>query len=190
MSILHLSLGSKKAKDVSTLLANDTARRIMDAVADESKSETKIAKELSIPLSTVHYNIGRLQDAGLVVSDEFTYSEKGKEVRHYKLASEHVVITAKPIANLASLLTGLGLSIAVAATFFINSNLFGVTQNSAPKIAEMAAYDAVQEESTRLMAASAPMPMPADPVVWPYILLGAAAMLIGIGLWRLIERYR
>lgn len=179
MDVLQLKLSAKNAKSVAQLLANDTARRIMDVIAEESKSESAVAKELGIPLSTVHYNIQKLVQAGLVHSEEFTYSEKGKEVRHYKLASQHVIITTHPLATLPAALTGLGLSVAVAAGIF-----FLRTPQDAPLAAMRAQADAMT------MSAEAVPAVAAQPAVWPWILLGAAVMLAGILLATFIMRYR
>lgn len=191
MSILHLELTNKKAKEVSQLLANDTARRIMDTVSEESKSESEIAKKLSIPLSTVHYNMQRLLAAGLVLSEEYTYSEKGKEVRHYKLKSQHVVITTAPLAALPQALTGLGLSVAVAAMFFINTRLFS-TQSEVALQAEVAPQAArmMMAESAPIAADQAVQAATQQPALWPYILLGAVLTLVGIYVAYLIQRHR
>ncbi len=180
MGILHLKLSGQNAKSVAQLIANDTARRIMDSVAEESKSESEVAKELSMPLSTVHYNIQKLVEAGLVKSDEYTYSQKGKEVRHYKLASQHVVITTNPLATLPAALTGLGLSVAVAAGIFF----FGSTSPAAPPMAARMESDAMM-----MMAESAPVAV-SEPTIWPWILLGAGVMLAGILIATVIQRFR
>lgn len=187
MGILHLELSAGRAKAVARLLANDTARRIMDAAADDSKSETELAKELSLPLSTVHYNVQKLQEAGLLSSDEYTYSEKGKEVRHYKVASDHVVITTKPMTGIPSIVGGTALALGVAATAF-----FSRRPVSAPPVEEsmrMFAMDAAGSEAA-MMAPDAAMAVAAEPTVWPWILAGAAAMLVGILIVALVQRYR
>ena len=176
MGVLHLKLSAQNAKSVAQLIANDTARRIMDCISEESKSESAVAKELGVPLSTVHYNMQNLVDAGLVHSEEYTYSEKGKEVRHYKLASQHVVITTNPLASLPAALTGLGLSVAVAAAIFF----FPTAPQATPMMARM--------EADTMMAAE--VFVVSDPVVWPWILLGAGVMLAGILLATFIMRYR
>ena len=178
MGVLHLKLTAKNAKAVAQLLASDTARRVMDAISEESKTESEVAKKLGMPLSTVHYNMQKLVEAGLVVSDEYTYSKKGKQVRHYKLASEHVVITTNPLATLPTALTGLGLSVAVAAGIF-----FFTHTPSSPMTAR------TESDAMVMMAESAPTVV-AEPLVWPWILFGAVVMLAGILLATLIQRYR
>lgn len=167
MSVLTLSLAGRDAKRVARLLSSDSARRVMDAVSDESKSESSLAKELGMPLSTVHYNVQRLFDAGLVVSDEFTYSEKGKEVRHYRLASDHIVISTRPSVPLAELVTGGSFALLFAAGYALLAGVSSPLQESS----RMAA-DSMMMEAAPLAASQAP-------VVWPWILAGALAVLIG-----------
>lgn len=181
MSILHLQLSAGRAKQVTRLLANDTARRIMDAVSQDSKSESELAKELGLPLSTVHYNVQKLQESGLLKSDEYTYSEKGKEVRHYILASDHVVITTKPFGSIPGLISGTTLAlVAAAATFFLR-------RPQPQEEASMFMMDAAPEMAMR---AADTAQVAAEPAIWPWILLGASAMLVGILIVMLVQRYR
>ncbi|MBT3464682.1 helix-turn-helix transcriptional regulator [archaeon] len=58
-------------------------------------TETQIAKELNIPLSTAHYNLNLLVKSDLVNDDQFTYSKKGKKINHYSLSNKYVIIAPK-----------------------------------------------------------------------------------------------
>lgn len=92
-SFLLVSLKGKKAKKLANVISNETSRKILDFLADRKKAtESEISKELSIPMSTVHYNLKHLVGAKLVKADEFHYSEKGKEVNHYSLANKYIII--------------------------------------------------------------------------------------------------
>lgn len=167
MSVLQLKLGQKEASRVAKLISNDTASTIMDALSEDSKSESELSKELDIPLSTIHYNVQKLVKAGILVSDEFTYSEKGKEIRHYRLASSHIVISTKPSAPISELVVGGSLAVVITA---------GVALFSQQDVAVMQAESMMMDSARSATVA-------ADPVVWPWILLGAgivlAAVLIG-----------
>ena len=93
---LLVSLQEKKAQKLAQVISNPTSRRILDYLADhDHATETRIAKELEIPLPTVHYNLQQLVKGGLVSADEFHYSEKGKEVIHYSLANKYIIIAPK-----------------------------------------------------------------------------------------------
>jgi DNA-binding transcriptional ArsR family regulator len=93
---LLVSLEENESKALAQVMSNDTARKILDFLSKkESATETDIAKELKIALSTVHYNLQALVKANLVKAEEFHYSEKGKEVNHYSLANKLIIIAPK-----------------------------------------------------------------------------------------------
>jgi len=92
-SFILVSLKEDQAKRLAQVISNDTSRKILDFLSKKDHAtETEIAKELSLPLSTVHYNLSHLSEAKLVNNDQFTYSEKGKEVIHYQLSNKYVII--------------------------------------------------------------------------------------------------
>ena len=95
-SFLLVSLNEDKAKDLAQVITNKSCRKILDFLADKKDAtESEIAKKTKIPISTVHYNLQQLVKGGLVEGDEFHYSDKGKEVVHYKLANKFIVIAPK-----------------------------------------------------------------------------------------------
>jgi DNA-binding transcriptional ArsR family regulator len=91
-SFMLVSLKEDKAKKLAQVMANPTCTRILEYLAGKDATETQIATDLKVPLSTVHYNLQQLAAAKLVVVDEFHYSEKGREVNHYKLANRYIII--------------------------------------------------------------------------------------------------
>lgn len=98
-NFLLISLEEQKAKKIAEVISNDTSRKIIDFLTTKDATETELSKELKIPLSTVHYNLKQLQEAGLVIVDEFHYSSKGKEINHYKLANKYIIIAPKTEAR-------------------------------------------------------------------------------------------
>lgn len=92
---LLVSLKENKAKKLAQVVSNESCRLILDYLAEKEATETELAKKLNIPISTIHYNLKHLTDAGLVIVEEFHYSEKGKEVNHYKLANKYIIIAPK-----------------------------------------------------------------------------------------------
>lgn len=92
-SFVLLSLKDDKAKKLSKALGNETCRKILEYLASKGDAtETQISKDLKIPISTVNYNMKLLGENGLVSMDEYHYSEKGKEVIHYKMRNRYIVI--------------------------------------------------------------------------------------------------
>jgi predicted transcriptional regulator len=83
----------KNASKVAAALANEKCQRILDYLTKhEDGTETQIAKDLHLPLSTVHYNMKVLSEANLVLTDTYSYSSKGKEVTHYRTNKNPIVI--------------------------------------------------------------------------------------------------
>ncbi len=102
-AFLLVSLEEDKAKKLASVIGNESCRKIIDCLAgNDDATETELSERLSIPISTVHYNIQLLQDSGLVVAEEFHYSKKGREVLHYKLANRYIVIAPKTTEGMAS----------------------------------------------------------------------------------------
>lgn len=88
-----VSLEEAKAKRLAQVLNNETCTKILNWLSSHKEgTETEIAKKLQLPLSTVHYNLKQLVEAKLVTADEYHYSEKGREVLHYKLANKYIII--------------------------------------------------------------------------------------------------
>jgi len=90
--LLILPLNDKNSKKISQIIFNDTARNILEAIASQPLSASEIAEKLSIPLSTVQYNLERLNDAGLVKVERTKYSEKMKNMKIYAPQRKFVVI--------------------------------------------------------------------------------------------------
>jgi len=92
-----VSLKENKAKELAQVITNKSCRAILDYLAEKEATETELSKALEIPISTIHYNLQALMEGGLIVAEEFHYSEKGKEVLHYKLANKYIIIAPKTV---------------------------------------------------------------------------------------------
>ena len=91
-----VSLDEEKAKQLAEVLSNKTARLLLNYLSEhEDATETDIAKKLKLPLSTVHYNLQNLKKTGLVETEEYQWSSKGKQQDLYKLAKKFIVIQPK-----------------------------------------------------------------------------------------------
>ncbi len=104
---LLVSLQEDQAKKLAQVLSNDTSRKIIDHLADKEDTEANISKILGLPISTVHYNLTLLTQGGLVEAGEFHYSTKGREVKHYKLANQYILIAPRSTFGLKERLKGL-----------------------------------------------------------------------------------
>jgi len=92
---LLLSLEDDSAKKIANTINNESARKILDYLADKDATESEIVKDLKLPASTVNYNIEQLLSAKLITWEKYHYSEKGKEVRHYSVANKFIIIAPK-----------------------------------------------------------------------------------------------
>jgi DNA-binding transcriptional ArsR family regulator len=90
--LLILPLNDKNSKKITQIISSDTARNILEAVASNPLSTSELAEKLRIPLSTVQYNLDKLNDAGLVKVERTKYSEKMKHVKIYAPQRKFVVI--------------------------------------------------------------------------------------------------
>jgi len=146
-SFLLVSLNENKAKKLAEVISNNTCRKILDFMSEKKDvTESELSKELSIPISTVHYNMQALLEARLVKSDEYHYSEKGKEVCHYRLANQYVIIAPEGEKELIreklkSIIPTALIMGAAAAIIKIFSGSFGSVQNAAAPMMMKAAYD-------------------------------------------------
>ncbi|MDO8480887.1 MAG: winged helix-turn-helix domain-containing protein [Nanoarchaeota archaeon] len=162
---LLVSLKEEESKQLAQVISNPTARKILDALAEKEYTESDLAKELLVPISTVHYNLQALVKAKLVEAEEFHYSEKGKEVLHYKLANKYIIIAPKSTfgirEKLKSILPALGL--VAAGTWAVSfmsgtgASRFSATLASAP--AQIASAPA-QEAGALMMKAAADTALP------------------------------
>lgn len=99
-NFLLLSLEDEKTRKIANVVSNDSCKKILDYLSENEGTETEIAKKLNLPLSTAHYNLQQLVDAGLIAAEEYHYSPKGREVYHYKLANKYIIIAPKNVSGL------------------------------------------------------------------------------------------
>lgn len=89
------SLHDEKSKEIAEIIANKTARKILDYLTEKDASETDISKELNLPLSTVHYNTQKLLKTKLIEVKDYFWSEKGNKINIYRVARKLIVIAPK-----------------------------------------------------------------------------------------------
>ncbi|MFH1181579.1 MAG: helix-turn-helix domain-containing protein [Candidatus Woesearchaeota archaeon] len=193
-TFLLLSLEEEKAKKLSNVIGSDTCRKILDFLANREATETELAKQLGIPISTVDYNLKLLVNAGLVKAAEFHYSEKGKEVNHYSIANKYIIIAPKTTESLANKLKRILPVVAVVAItgyaiqFFRGSGTVEAAKNALAESAPMLgatperAADLVQTTGAAVpemaadFAQTTAAVQPSWQVAWLFILGGLFAL--------------
>src|SRR3989338_550563 len=106
-NFLFRSLNEPKTKKLAETITSETSRKILNFLAEKEDTEQNVATDLQIPISTVHYHLPKLQEAGLVTVEEFHYSQKGREVNHYKLANKYIIIAPQKVSGLREKLKGI-----------------------------------------------------------------------------------
>jgi len=89
--LLILPLG-EESKKITQVISNDTARQIIELLADAPLSASDIAERLQAPLTTVTYNLENLESVGLIKVEKIKYSEKGREVKIYAPVRKLIVV--------------------------------------------------------------------------------------------------
>ena len=94
-NFLLLSLDDDDAKNIANILSNKSCSKILDLLTKEELTESAIAEKLNLPISTIHYNLQQLLKAKLIDWENYHYSEKGKQVKHYTVANKYIIIAPK-----------------------------------------------------------------------------------------------
>jgi DNA-binding transcriptional ArsR family regulator len=144
-SFLLVSLDEDKSKSLAQVLSNDTSRKILDFLSKtEHATETEISKEMKVPLSTVHYNLDLLVKSNLVTNENFTYSEKGKQIVHYTLSNKYVIIAPRKTEALKEKLRQFLPVVLITAVVSLGIKFFSKSMNvlsAAPQLMKTEAAD-------------------------------------------------
>ncbi|MBT4805437.1 helix-turn-helix domain-containing protein [Candidatus Woesearchaeota archaeon] len=153
-NFLLVDLNEKKTKKLAETITSDTSRKILNYLAEkEHDTETNIAQELKIPISTVHYHLQKLTEASLIIAEEFHYSKKGREINHYKLANKYIIIAPRKVSGLRQALKNVlpvgiiavGISAVIKLTTSFTSRIgsfSGDLQKTAPMLEQAVMMDA------------------------------------------------
>lgn len=102
-NLLLIDLSDTRVKNLAETITSDTSRKILNHLAEKEDTEANISKKLGMAISTVHYHLQKLQEASLVVVDEYHYSEKGREINHYKLANKYIIIAPRKVTGITDI---------------------------------------------------------------------------------------
>jgi len=159
--LLILPLG-EESKKITQVISNDTARRIIDLLADSSLSATDISQRLNAPLTTITYNLENLESVGLVKVEKIKYSEKGREVKIYAPVRKLIVLVpgktdSKSVADLIRRYLGVILAASLASgliEFFTTRNQMKETMDFAMRKETISAPMVFSNETSDINATS------------------------------------
>ena len=154
--LLILPLNDEKSKEISQIISNDTARHILEAVTSKPLSASEIAEKLSIPLTTVQYNLKRLSDVELVKVERIRYSEKMKKVKMYAPQRKFVVIVPEK-ADRKNIITALKRYLTVISFAVVGS---GIVEFLTMKMKGPGWEETTRSIATKGGGAAAPIPAP------------------------------
>lgn len=80
---------------LADVLANKSSKRILSLLAEAELSASEVALRLSMPLTTVDYNMKKLARAGLIEKTRSLLSSKGKLVPVYRVSEKRIVISPR-----------------------------------------------------------------------------------------------
>jgi len=194
-NFLLVDLNESKTKKLAETITSDTSRKILNHLVEREDSEANIAKDLSIPISTIHYHLQRLLEAGLVVVDEFHYSKKGREVNHYKLANKYIIIAPKRVLGLKEKLEGilpvvlgiLGISAVIKVVQQNTNTAKSLVMEAAPLMAADSMEESAGFAGERMAAQLAPVVSQPDIALW-FLIGGLSAVLIYLAVQLIKEK--
>lgn len=203
-SFLLINLKDKESKKLGEVLGNPTARKILEVLAKKTYTASDLAKELTVPLPTIHYNLSNLEDAKLITADEFHYSQKGREVKHYVLANKIVIIaqeepTPSFVEKLKKILpVAMLVGIGTTAIAYYNQIKSTIPQDTLMKAmadtAEMgieeATDDSVRESSTIIIEQTVPAVVTEQTLLWIFATATVLTIVGYIGYETLRERWK
>ena len=188
-NFLLVDLNEPKTKKLAETITSDTSRKILNHLVEKEDGEANIAKQLNIPISTVHYHLQKLQEAGLVKVEEFHYSPKGREVNHYKLANKYIIIAPGKVSGLKEKLRGIlpvaGIVVGISVVLkILQPKTFGVVEKvMQAEVTQEAVYESSEAIKTSVSSLSTQL----DIAFW--FLLGGLASLAMYVLVALIKEY-
>lgn len=177
-NFLLVDLNEPKTKKLAETITSDTSRKILNHLAEKEETEANIAKLLNLPISTVHYHLQKLQEALLITAEEFHYSQKGREVLHYKLANKYIIIAPKAVSGLKEKLKGILPAVLAVLGISAVIKFMQATSQAVPRMeaAESLAADAAPAMAMKVAQGTSVVQTQPDIALW--FLVGSLAALL------------
>ena len=186
-TFILVSLKEDRAKKLAQVISNESCRKILDFLAKKKATESEIAKELELPISTVHYNLKHLVNNNLVQVKEFHYSKKGKEVNHYSLTNKLVIIAPESarenfLEKLKNFLPALGIVLIIGLIARFWSKITGITRIGNFEAAKTAVQEEAMMDTGRIAEATVQTAPPPQVIAEPtfsfwWFVLGAVLVI-------------
>jgi len=190
-NFLLVDLNEPKTKKLAETITSETSRKILNHLVEKEETEANIAKMLNLPISTVHYHLQKLQEATLITAEEFHYSQKGREVLHYKLANKYIIIAPKHVSGLKEKLKGILPALIAAVGISAIIKFVQSASQAAPAmgVTESLSADAAPQAAMKFAATAPQVVEQPDIALW-FLVGSLAALLIYFIVEMIKERVR
>ncbi len=95
-----IDLNDPRTEKIADVISNESAKKILGALAEREMSESELSKELGIKMNTIGYNVKKLEDAGLIEKVKgFLWSVKGKRIHRYKVSDKRIIISPRTMSR-------------------------------------------------------------------------------------------
>ena len=81
-----------ESTDVLQVLSSESAQEILSTLTSDPGTASEIANSVDQSVQNVSYHLDRLCEADLITPTETWYSQKGREMTVYALATERLVV--------------------------------------------------------------------------------------------------
>ncbi|MFD1571857.1 ArsR/SmtB family transcription factor [Halorubrum laminariae] len=89
---LSVSIDRDEVTDALGAVSSETAQEIIAVLTDDPRPAAEIAEKVGVSIQNVTYHLERLDDTGIITPVGIWYSEKGREMTVYGIASKKLVI--------------------------------------------------------------------------------------------------
>ena len=196
-----ITLSESQTKELANAISNENCRKIMQFLSENTNAtESEIAARLNLPISTVHYNLQQLMKGKLIVAEEYHYSAKGREVNHYKLTHQYIVIAPKSeglVVHLKSIIACLTITGFLAGIIqYLQKTPAAMLQQateSAPRLMSAPVAESETLEKAASVAMDTGANLATEGVKTTWITIGAwffIGAIAGLTIYLLIEKLR
>ena len=194
-----IDLNDPRSTKIAEALANPTAKKILNLLAESELSATDIANKLKIPLNTATYNLDNLTKSGLIEpTNKFLWSVKGKKINSYRLSNKKIVISPKSFSMKGIIPAILGTALVATLVKLFSSSISSIQSSNdvintlssevSPRAADMAA--AGTSELAKMISPDYYQPIVqacSSQPLWALFLLGGLCALLIVLIWNSIS---
>ncbi len=108
-----LEQGSPETLKVAKAMSSVTASTLLNLLSEGPMTATDLADRTDIPLTTIKYHLENLQDAGLIEVADIRWSEKGRQMKRYRVIQKDIIITPKKTTPVKKMVEHYGIAAGV-----------------------------------------------------------------------------